>query len=80
MDNPALFHVRTESVERVKAAMEQHKLPKDSVGAYKYNNAHQFALRVASRGLSTATRYTALWPVATVACSAPRPGGARAPP
>ena len=38
MDNAALFRVQTEVTKRVKAAMEQHKLPKDSVGAYKYNN------------------------------------------
>ena len=32
MDNAALFRVRTETVKRVKVAMEAHKLPKDSVG------------------------------------------------
>ena len=42
MDNAALFRVRTEAAEKVKTAMEQHKLPKDSVGAYKYNNTVTF--------------------------------------
>ena len=43
MDTAALFCVRTEAAERVKAAMEQHKhkLSKDSVGV-KYNNAVTF--------------------------------------
>ena len=42
MDNAALFRVRTDAAERIKAAMEQHKLPKDGVGAYKYNHAVSF--------------------------------------
>ena len=32
MDNVALFRVRTEAAERVRLAMEKHKLHKDSVG------------------------------------------------
>ena len=42
MDNAALFRVRTEAAERIKAAMVAHKLPKDSVGGYKYNHAVTF--------------------------------------
>ena len=42
MDNAALFRVRTEAAERVKVAMELHKLAKDSVGGYNYNNAVTF--------------------------------------
>ena len=34
--------VRTEATKRIKATMEQHKLLKDNVGAYKYNNAVTF--------------------------------------
>ena len=47
MDNAALFQVRTEAVERVKVAMEPHKLAKDSVGGYKYNNAVTFTENIA---------------------------------
>ena len=39
MDNAALFSVRTEAAERIRVAMEQHKLPKDDVGGYCYNHA-----------------------------------------
>ena len=39
MDNTALFSVRTEAAERIRVAMEQHKLPKDDVGGYRYNRA-----------------------------------------
>ena len=42
MDNAALFRVRTEAAERVRLAMEKHKLPKDSVGGYRYNDAITF--------------------------------------
>ena len=42
MDNAALFRVRTEAAERVRQAMEKHKLPKDSVGGYRYNDAVTF--------------------------------------
>ena len=42
MDNLALFQVRTEAAERVKVAMEPHKLAKDSVGGYKYKKAITF--------------------------------------
>ena len=38
MDNAALFSVRTEAAERIRLAMEQHKLPKDDVGGYRYNH------------------------------------------
>ena len=39
MDNAELFSVRTEAAERIRVAMEQHKLPKDDVGGYRYNHA-----------------------------------------
>ena len=39
MENTALFSVRTEAAERIKVAMEQHELPKDDVGGYRYNHA-----------------------------------------
>ena len=39
MDNATLFSVRTEAAERIRVAMEQHKLPKDDVGGYRYNHA-----------------------------------------
>ena len=42
MDNAALFRVRTEAAERVRQAMEKHKLPKDSMGGYRYNDAVTF--------------------------------------
>jgi phosphotransferase system HPr-like phosphotransfer protein len=42
MDNAALFRVRTEAAERIKVAMAAHKLPKDSVGGYRYNHAVTF--------------------------------------
>ena len=42
MDNAALFRVQTEAAERIKAAMEGHTLPKDSVGGYRYNHAVTF--------------------------------------
>ena len=47
MDNAALFRVRTEAAERVKVAMEPHKLAKDIVGGYKYNNAVTFTENIA---------------------------------
>ena len=42
MDNVALFNVRTEAGERIKAAMELHDLPKDKIGGYRYNHAVTF--------------------------------------
>ena len=39
MDNAALFSVRTKAAERIRVAMEQHKLPRDDVGGYRYNHA-----------------------------------------
>ena len=39
MDNAALFSVRTEAAKRIRVAMEQHNLPKDDVGGYRYNHA-----------------------------------------
>ena len=42
MDNAALFRVRTEAAKRIKVAMAVHKLPKDSVGGYRYNHAVTF--------------------------------------
>ena len=39
MDNAALFNVRTEAGERIKAAMEIQDLPKDKIGGYRYNHA-----------------------------------------
>ena len=42
MDNAALFRVRTEAAERVRLAMEKHKLHRDSLGGYQYNDAVTF--------------------------------------
>ena len=42
MDNAVLFRVRTEAAKIIKVAMEPHKLTKDSVGGYRYNNAVTF--------------------------------------
>ena len=42
MDNAALFCVRTEAAERIKVAMEAHKLPKDSMRGYRYNHTVLF--------------------------------------
>ena len=39
MDNAALFSVCTEAAKRIKVDMEQHELPKDDVGGYRYNHA-----------------------------------------
>ena len=46
MDNAALFRVRTEATKIIKVAMEANKLPKDSVGKYRYNHAGTFAENV----------------------------------
>ena len=42
MDNAVLFRVRTEATKRIKMTMEAHKLPKYSVGGYRYNHAVNF--------------------------------------
>ena len=46
MDNAALFRVRTEAAERIKAAMEGKTLPKDSVGGHRCNHAVTFVEQI----------------------------------